>query len=64
MNLPFYPTYMKPISPQSSLESIDHNNINDGMSMQDIQRRKDFHIQAIEKNHTTTMTWGSCKNWH
>ena len=45
MNLPFYPTYMKPIYPKSSLESIDHNSINDGINMQDIQSRKDFQIQ-------------------
>jgi len=36
---PFCPTYMNPISPQSSLESIDHSSMNDGMSMQDIQSR-------------------------
>ncbi|OIW11270.1 hypothetical protein TanjilG_28361 [Lupinus angustifolius] len=42
--------HMNPISPQSSLESIDHsNNINDGMVMQDIQRRDDFSFQACSK---------------
>ncbi|XP_059433117.1 LOB domain-containing protein 16 [Corylus avellana] len=30
-----FPSYMNPISPQSSLESIDHSN--DGMNMQEIQ---------------------------
>ncbi|KAH1078106.1 hypothetical protein AAZX31_19G149000 [Glycine max] len=49
MNHPFCPTYMNPISPQSSLESIDHSSINDGMSMQDIQSREDFQIQAKER---------------
>ncbi|XP_014495661.1 LOB domain-containing protein 16 [Vigna radiata var. radiata] len=41
MNHPFCPTYMNPISPQSSLESIDHSSMNDGMSMQDIQSREE-----------------------
>jgi len=40
---------MNPISPQSSLDSIDHNIMNDGMSMQDIQSREDFQIQAKER---------------
>ncbi|RDY02952.1 Poly [ADP-ribose] polymerase 1, partial [Mucuna pruriens] len=46
---PFCPTYMNPISPQSSLESIDHSSINDGMGMQDIQSREDFPFQASSK---------------
>ncbi|KAG5066242.1 hypothetical protein JHK86_009973 [Glycine max] len=49
MNHPFCPTYINPISPQSSLDSIDHNSMNDGMSMQDIQSREDFQIQAKER---------------
>ena len=49
MNHPFCPTYMTHISPQSSLDSIDHNSMNDGMSMQDIQSREDFQIQAKER---------------
>jgi len=40
---------MNPISPQSSLQSIDHSSINDGMSMQHIQSREDFQIQAKER---------------
>lgn len=51
MNHPFCPTYMNPISPQSSLESIDHSSINDGMNMQDIQSREDFPIQAKERSY-------------
>lgn len=50
MNYPFCPTYMNPISPQSSLESsIDHSSsMNDGMmSMQDVQSsREDFSFQG------------------
>ncbi|XP_061354016.1 LOB domain-containing protein 16-like [Gastrolobium bilobum] len=41
---------MNPISPQSSLESIDHSSINDGIGMQDIQSREDnFSFQACSK---------------
>ncbi|BAT95503.1 hypothetical protein LR48_Vigan1086s000300 [Vigna angularis] len=45
---PFRPTSMNnPISPQSSLDSIDYSsNINDGMSMQDAQNGDDFSFQA------------------
>ncbi|XP_027352961.1 LOB domain-containing protein 16-like [Abrus precatorius] len=50
MNSSFCPNnYMNPISPQSSMESIDHNSINDGMGMQDIQSREDFSFQASSK---------------
>jgi hypothetical protein len=46
---PTFPTtYMNPISPQSSLESIDHSN--DGMNMQEIQSfREDCLFQACCK---------------
>ncbi|XP_019455335.1 PREDICTED: LOB domain-containing protein 16-like [Lupinus angustifolius] len=46
---PFY--HMNPISPQSSIESINHSiNMNiDGMVMQDIQSSDDFSIQACSK---------------
>jgi len=44
---------MNPISPQSSLESIDHSSINDGMSMQDIQSREDFQIHAKERGYNS-----------
>ncbi|KAK7245380.1 hypothetical protein RIF29_40220 [Crotalaria pallida] len=45
---PFF--HMNPISPQSSLESIDHSsNINDGMVMQDIQSREHISLQACSK---------------
>jgi hypothetical protein len=54
MNYPFCPTYMNPISPQSSLESsIDHSSsMNDGMmSMQDVQSsREDFSFQACNNS--------------
>ncbi|RDX62111.1 LOB domain-containing protein 16, partial [Mucuna pruriens] len=44
---PFCPISMNnPISPQSSLDSIDYSNINDGKSMQDVQSREDFSFQA------------------
>lgn len=47
---PFGPTYMNPISPQSSLESVDHSSINDGIGMHDIQSRsEDFSFQACSK---------------
>ncbi|KAK7284100.1 hypothetical protein RJT34_18839 [Clitoria ternatea] len=51
-NNPFCPTYMNPISPQSSLESIDHSSINDGMSMHDIQSRDDFSSKKRSYNNT------------
>jgi len=36
-----------PISPQSSLDSIDYSSsMNDGMSMQDVQSGEDFSFQA------------------
>ncbi|KAF8394301.1 hypothetical protein HHK36_020508 [Tetracentron sinense] len=38
-----YPTYVHPISPQSSLESIDHSS--DGVVMQEIQSRDDLPVQ-------------------
>ncbi|KAK7336848.1 hypothetical protein VNO77_17398 [Canavalia gladiata] len=53
MNNPFCPTYMNPISPQSSLESIDHSSMNDGMGMQDIQSREDFSFQASSKKRSS-----------
>ncbi|KAI4301130.1 hypothetical protein L6164_034442 [Bauhinia variegata] len=46
---PFCANYMNPISPQSSLESIDHS-INEGMSMPDMQScREDFSFQPYSK---------------
>lgn len=43
-----FPSYMNPISPQSSLESIDHSN--DGMNMQEIQScREDCSFQPCCK---------------
>lgn len=50
---PFCPTSMNnnPISPQSSLDSIDYSSINDGiMSMQDVQSRENiFSFQSCSK---------------
>lgn len=50
---PFCPTSMNnnPISPQSSLDSIDYSSINDGiMSMQDVQSRENiFSFQSSSK---------------
>ncbi|XP_061366945.1 LOB domain-containing protein 16-like [Gastrolobium bilobum] len=46
---PFCSTNMNPISPQSSVDSIDYSSINDGMSMQDMQSREDFSFQACYK---------------
>ncbi|XP_041003227.1 LOB domain-containing protein 16 [Juglans microcarpa x Juglans regia] len=45
--VPNYPIYMNHISPQSSLESIDHSN--DGMNMQEIQSREDCSFQPYSK---------------
>ncbi|KAJ9696890.1 hypothetical protein PVL29_008891 [Vitis rotundifolia] len=39
-----FPAYMNSVSPQCSLESIDHNS--DGMAMQDIQSRDEFSFQT------------------
>ncbi|KAK7345794.1 hypothetical protein VNO77_16405 [Canavalia gladiata] len=46
---PFCLTSMNPISPQSSIDSIDYGSINDGMSMQDVQSIEDFSIQDCSK---------------
>ncbi|KAF8401853.1 hypothetical protein HHK36_012800 [Tetracentron sinense] len=42
-----YPNYMHPISPQSSLDSIEHSN--EGVAMQDIQSRDDLLFQPCTK---------------
>lgn len=45
----YNPAYMNPISPQSSLESADHNT--DGMNMQEIDSCRDgFSFQAYPNN--------------
>jgi hypothetical protein len=44
---PAYPNYMNSISPQSSLESIEHSN--DGMYMQEIQSREDCSVQPCSR---------------
>lgn len=40
-SIPTYPIYMNPISPQSSLESVELNSA-DNMNMQEIQSREEF----------------------
>ena len=42
-----FPGYMNSVSPQCSLESIDHNS--DGMAMQDIQSRDEFSFQTCSR---------------
>ncbi|CBI37088.3 hypothetical protein VitviT2T_009764 [Vitis vinifera] len=42
-----FPGYMNSVSPQCSLELIDHNS--DGMTMQDIQSRDEFSFQTCSR---------------
>ncbi|XP_027368069.1 LOB domain-containing protein 16-like [Abrus precatorius] len=46
---PFCPISMNPISPLSSLDSIDYSKIRDCMSTHDVQRKEDFSFQACSK---------------
>ncbi|GMJ09081.1 ASYMMETRIC LEAVES2-LIKE 18, lateral organ boundaries-domain 16 [Hibiscus trionum] len=44
----YHPTYVNPISPQSSLDSIELNSV-DTMNMQEIQSRDEFYLQGYPK---------------
>ncbi|GMI66456.1 ASYMMETRIC LEAVES2-LIKE 18, lateral organ boundaries-domain 16 [Hibiscus trionum] len=45
--VPTYPTYMNPISPQSSLESVELSG--DNMNMQEIQSREELYLHGYPK---------------
>ncbi|KAK7393429.1 hypothetical protein VNO78_21985 [Psophocarpus tetragonolobus] len=51
---PFCPTSMNnPISPQSSLDSIDYSSFSDGMSMQNVRSSEDFTLEAFSNKKKT-----------
>ncbi|KAK8565310.1 hypothetical protein V6N12_058876 [Hibiscus sabdariffa] len=44
-----YPTYANPISPQSSLDSVELSGDIDNMNMQEIQSREEFYLHGYPK---------------